>query len=201
MTTKEITEYYNSTKDREIRSDLIYAIEQMIEPKIVIDCGCGAGSDIEYLLSKGFRIYAFDSEASAIERCKERFKGNTDVILSKDTFHSFKYPQSSLVLADASLFFCPENEFDYVWIEMHKCLKPKGIFCGSFLGPKDTMASSDYDKDAYWADILVLNEKEVRALFAKSYEILRFTEHKSSGNDPDGKAHNWHIFSVVAKKV
>ena len=32
----------------EIRSDLLQAIELTKEPKIAIDCGCGAGSDIEH---------------------------------------------------------------------------------------------------------------------------------------------------------
>lgn len=70
MPTKEIIEYYNSTKHREIRSDLTYAVEQVDEPKIAIDCGCGAGADIEYLLSENFKVHGFDSEALAIERCK-----------------------------------------------------------------------------------------------------------------------------------
>jgi SAM-dependent methyltransferase len=201
MTTKEITEYYESTKDRKIRSELIYAVEEVVNPRVVIDCGCGAGADINYLLSNEFQIYGFDSESLAIEVCKERFKGNTNVVLSKDTFSSFNYPQATLVLADASLFFCPKNDFGYVWEKMYECLYPKGIFCGSFLGPEDKMASTSYDKDAYWADILVVNEVKVRELFEKGYEILRFKEHKSSGNDPDGAEHNWHIFSVVARKI
>ena len=201
MTSEEIKEYYNSTTDREIRTDLLYAIELIVEPKIAIDCGCGAGSDIKYLLTKGFKIYGFDLEDLAIARCKERFKGNANVVLSEDSFRSFRYPRASLVLADASLFFCPGNDFDYVWSKMHECLYPKGIFCGSFLGPEDTMADSNYYKDAFWTDTLVFHEKQVRSIFDNDYEILRFTEHKSSGKSPNGMPHHWHIFSVVARKI
>ena len=46
----------------------------------------------------------------------------------------------------------------------------------------------------------ILNENEVRELF-RSYEIFLFTEHKTSGLTPLGIPHDWHIFSVVAKKI
>lgn len=123
------------------------------------------------------------------------------MLLSRDTFSSFEYPQSSLVVADASLFFCPEDELNYVWTSISNCLYSKGIFCGSFLGAEDTMASANYDKDDYWPNILVLNEAKIKALFDYNFEVLRFNEHKSSGCGPNGKPHNWHVFTVVAKKI
>lgn len=201
MASKEIREYYSATEYRETRSDLLYAVGRIESLRIAIDCGCGSGSDIQYLLTKDFKIYGFDLENLAIEKCKERFKDNADVILSVDSFQSFKYPKASLVLADASLFFCPEKDFDIVWSEMHKCLYPGGIFCGSFLGPEDSMASSNYDTDAFWADILVFSEEQVRSVFGGQYKILRFTEHKSLGKNEKGEPHHWHIFSVVARKI
>jgi len=200
MVTEEINQYYDATTDSEIRSDLEFAIKLIDETKTSIDCGCGAGSDIEFLLSKGFIIYGFDMEKESILRCEKRFKGNKNVVLSQDSFSSFKYPKVSLVLADASLFFCPKDEFNYVWNKMYECLYPKGIFCGSFLGSGDTMAGPNYDKNAFWSDILVFDNTEVRKIF-KNYEICRFTEHKSSGKTPQGEPHHWHVFSVVAKKI
>ena len=47
---------------------------------------------------------------------------------------------------------------------------------------------------------LVFNEKEVRRIF-DNFEICRFTEHKTSGKTALGISHDWHIFSVVAKKA
>jgi hypothetical protein len=84
---------------------------------------------------------------------------------------------------------------------MYECLIQQGIFCGSFLGPDDTMASSNYDKDAYWSDVLVFKEEQVKSHFRNNYEIINFTEHWSSGESPDGKTHEWHIFSVIARKI
>jgi len=199
MPNQEIKEYYDATEDRKIRPDLTFAVNIVDDPKIAVDCGCGAGADIKYLLEKGFKVYGFDIEDESISKCKKRFKNDKDVILSKAGFSSYQYPKASLVVADASLFFCPKTEFDYVWNNIYECLYPNGIFCGSFLGPEDTMSGPKYDKSAFWPDILIFDEKEVREKF-QDYEIYRFTEHKTSGKTPEGIPHDWHIFSVVAKK-
>ena len=61
------------------------------------------------------------------------------------------------------------------------------------------MAAPDYDATAFWPATSVFAEDEVRELF-NGYQICRFTEHKSSGTTAQGVAHDWHIFSVVAKK-
>lgn len=196
---KEILEYFDSTASSETRDDLRLAVELVNEPKIAIDCGCGAGSDIAFLRAKGFRVYAFDIESEAIERCRERFSYDKSVTLSQDTFSTFDYPSASLILADASLFFCPENEFGEVWCKITQSLLPGGMFVGSFLGPEDTMAGPNYKKEAYWPEVLVVSEEKVRRCLG-SYKIESFTEHKTSGKTPDGELHQWHIFSVVARK-
>ena len=200
MTRQEIEEYYDTTENREIRPDLTLAVKNVGEPKIAIDCGCGAGADIKYLLAAGFKVYGFDIEEESISRCKERFKNNGDLVLSKADFNSYKYPRASLVVADASLFFCPENDFEPVWRKIHECLCSNGIFCGSFLGPEDTMASAN-NNQVFWDNALVFHEVQVKSLFRNDYEIISFTEHKSSGKNPNGLAHDWHVFSVVARKL
>jgi len=200
MTTQEIKDYYDVTEHSDVRSDLIYASEIITGPKVAIDCGCGSGSDIEYLSSHDFKVYGFDIEDESIKRCTERFNNNNNVILTKAGFSSYTYPKASLVVADASLFFCNITDFDDVWVSITDCLSPDGIFCGSFLGAEDTMSSPSYDGDAFWPEILVFKEAEVRGIF-KGYEICRFTEHKKSGMTAQGSKHDWHIYSVVAKKT
>lgn len=199
MTTPEIAAYYESTENREIRADLIFALEHLVGDRVAIDCGCGAGADIAFLRDHGFVVHAFDIEEAAILRCRNRFSGDNNVRLSRDSFSSYVYPEASLLVADASLFFCPGNDFPGVWEKMSDALTDNGIFCGSFLGPRDSMASSAYDKGAYWDDVLVLNEQQIREKLV-GYEILKWTEHDVSGESPQGTPHNWHIFSVVAKK-
>jgi len=200
MTTEQIKIYYDDTKSTEIRSDLLQAIELVKGPKVAVDCGCGAGSNIGYLSTNGFTVYGYDIEDEAIIRCKDRFSNNSKVVLSQDSFSTFTYPRTSLVLADASLFFCPENEFDFAWHKIYESLYVGGVFCGSFLGPNDTMANPNYAKEGFWPNSLVFREKEIKSLF-KNYLVCSFTEHKFSGRTTQGVPHDWHIFSVVASKL
>lgn len=200
MLADQLNAYYDETKTTNVRDDLLKAAELVGEPKIAIDCGCGAGSNIEFLASLGFTVYGFDIEEESILRCNRRFKHNDNVVLSQDSFSTFNYPNASLVLADASLFFCPRDEFKSVWIKIYECLFTGGIFCGSFLGPDDTMARAEDAEVSIWSSRLVFRESEVKSLF-EYYEICHFTEHKRSGISTLGMPHDWHIFSVVAKKI
>ena len=200
MTNNEISDYYDVTADRDVRSDLQQAIRLVDEPRIAIDCGCGAGRDIAYLLANGYIVHAFDIESDSILRCKKRFEGKDNVFLSQDSFNSFSYPFASLILADASLFFCPEGEFDEVWSKIYKSLSPGGIFVGSFLGPNDTMADPSYRKELFWPDVLVFEEVQLRPIF-NSFEIISWIEHSIDGKTAQGKLHHWHIFSIIAKKI
>ncbi len=199
MSTKEISEYFDATEDRETRADLKLAVELVSDPAIAIDCGCGAGSDIAFLRINGFQVHAFDIEGEAIERCQNRFDGDRNVILTKNSFNTFNYPSASLILAESSLFFCPSNYFDEVWERITGALLPGGVFVGSFLGPEDTMAGPNYKKDAYWPDVLVASNEKVNR-WLSGFKIMSFTEHKFSGVASDGDPHHWHIFSVVAQK-
>ncbi|MDF1645073.1 MAG: class I SAM-dependent methyltransferase, partial [Pseudomonadales bacterium] len=199
MSSKEIAKYFDATESREIREDLLFSASMVSEPKVAIDCGCGAGADIEYLSNNGFIVYGFDIEQESISRCESRFKGLDNVIVSKSSFSTFDYPQASLVVADASLFFCPSSEFNKVWSKIYECLLPNGLFCGSFLGKEDTMAVPGENSSVFWPEVTAFEDSEVKELL-KNYEVLRFKTHKSKGKTPQGVTHNWHIIQVVAQK-
>lgn len=199
MTRPQIKTYYDATEQREIRSDLEYAVSIATNTKVAIDCGCGAGADIAFLLDNGFRVHGFDIEEGSISRCEKRFKNNENVFLYNEGFDTFNYPAASLVVADASLFFCAADQFETVWDRIYRCLDDGGVFAGSFLGLDDSMARDDYNKEDIWPDVLAFNEQQVRKHFSK-FEIMRFTEHKTSGVNVQGNNHDWHIYSIVAKK-
>jgi len=89
MSTEAKKQYYDATENSQVRSDLSDAVGLLGGNKIAIDCGCGAGADIQFLRVNGFTVHAFDIEEEAITRCKKRFKGDVKVILSQDGFSSF----------------------------------------------------------------------------------------------------------------
>ena len=150
--------------------------------------------------AQGFRVYAFDIEQEAIERCQKRFSKDKCVTLSVASFDDYRYPSASLVIADSSLFFCSENVFAGVWNKIVHCIEPDGVFVGSFLGSQDTMAGPEFNKSAYWPDVLVASEQQVKA-WMEGFKIISLNEHKSDGYATDGKPHRWHIISVIAQKL
>lgn len=200
MVSQEIEAYYDATAQRNIRADLHYAVSLVSKKKVAIDCGCGAGADIAYILDNGFEVHAFDVEQESISRCQERFKNDEKLSLFKDSFESFEYPKASFLVADASLFFCAKQSFDGVWHNIEKALVSGGVFCGSFLGSEDTMATPEFDASVWWPNVLVLTQDQVRNKL-NAFQIKRFTEHRKSGVTPQGELHEWHIFSVVAIKI
>jgi hypothetical protein len=201
VSTKEISDYYESTKNSDVRSDLKFSVDLIGDDRVAIDCGCGAGADIKFLRENGFTIYAFDIEDESIALCRNRFTGDDKVFLYQADFGSYIYPSASLVVVDASLFFCRQSEFTEVWGRISNSIAAtNGIFCGSFLGPNDTMAGPNYNGEAFWPDVLVFTEENLRNEF-EGYEILKWTEHNISGKTAQGVPHNWHIYSVVAKKI
>lgn len=199
MPSQEVLAYFEATKFRETRTDLQRGVERINGPRIAVDCGCGAGSDIAFLRASGFTVHAFDIEPEAIAICQRRFAGDEQVKLYTDSFSTFHYPRASLIVADASLFFCPPDEFEFVWQHITESLLGGGVFVGSFLGPDDTMAGPDYDRNAFWPEVLVASEPTVRS-WLKPFDIISFTEHRHFGTAPGGNPHQWHIYSVVAQK-
>ncbi len=198
MTTAEVKEYYRQTRNSQIRPELTFALSILEDRGTAIDCGCGAGSNIKHLLAEGFTVYAFDIDKEAISLCAERYKDNPNVVLSRATFGEFDYPNASLVVADASLFFCAESEFNLFLKKMRHSLIPHGVFCGAFLGARDTMAQADFNNETYWGNVLVQSENEIREALS-GFDILQFTELETDGKTPGGEDHHWHIFSVVAR--
>lgn len=199
MPSREVLEYFDATEFRDTRDDLKLGVTLVEGSRIAVDCGCGAGSDIAFLRASGFVVHAFDIESEAIMRCQRRFSGDDKVSLSQDSFGTFRYPRASLIVADASLFFCPEDEFEDAWKQINESLLPNGVFVGSFLGPDDTMAGPEYNRKGFWPNVLVASEETLRS-WLKPFEIVSFTEHRTSGTAPGGNHHQWHIYSVVARK-
>lgn len=61
------------------------------------------------------------------------------------------------------------------------------------------MAGSEYDRKSFWSDLLVATDELLRS-WLKSFEVISFTERRKQGAAPGGSRHQWHIYSVVARK-
>ena len=82
--------------------------------------------------------------------------------------------------------------------KVQKSLQPDGVFYGSFLGARDSMASPDYKSEALWGDVLIFSESKIKRAL-NNFEIHKWVELEVDGFTPTGEAHHWHLFIVVAK--
>jgi len=195
-------EYYEITRERPPDPTLEFACARVDAalPKAAIDCGCGAGRGIDFMLGQGFSVHAFDLEADGIRVCRDRFAGDDRVTLAQAGFDTYDYPQASLVVAINSLFFCKADEFRSGWKKIVECLAPGGVFFGSFIGPHDSWADPDYVFDeAPDLEILVHSEEEIDSFF-QGFDILERDVKDYDGETARGTLKHWHLISVVARK-
>jgi len=162
--------------------------------KTAIDCGCGTGSDIEFLSSQGYQVYGFDINPDAMSICRDRFASNPLIELSQASFETYDYPSAGVIIANSSLFFAQPNEFENTWLRIESALEVGGVFAGDFMGYKDSWA------DNYRSPTSPITEQALRKLLA-NFEIVRFYERDERAPTTLGKLKQWHTYSVVAVKV
>jgi len=194
-------EYYEKTKDAPPNPVLAQACKQVDAtlPKIAIDCGCGSGRGIAFLLAQGFDVHAFDADPGAEAFCKERFAGEPNVRVTTATFASFSYPQAALLTAIYSLFFCPAGEWDTAWQKITAAIMPGGIFCGTFLGPNDSWAAQGHVADRPDLKIITHAEADVRSLL-DGFTMLALDVNDEDGHTAEGVEKHWHSIMAVARR-
>ncbi|MCX8951658.1 class I SAM-dependent methyltransferase [Vibrio parahaemolyticus] len=160
---------------------------------VAIDCGCGTGSDIQYLEHQGYQVHGFDINPDSVVICRDRFGSNSLVDISESSFELFDYPKAGLVIANSSLFFAEPSLFESTWYSIKSSIAVGGVFAGDFMGKKDSWAAN------YRSPTTPLLESQVRALFS-GFEIVRFFERDEKAKTSLGKMKHWHTYSVVAVK-
>ncbi|OZG75487.1 hypothetical protein BTA51_00995 [Hahella sp. CCB-MM4] len=186
--------YYQTVKHNPHRPLVGSAAESNLsQSRLAVDCGCGTGSEIAFLLGQGYRVEAFDINPDAIQVCRERFAGNPEVNLHLSSFEDYHYPQAGLVIANSSLFFCNPQSILQVWSDIEKAICPGGVFCGDFLGMKDSWVGGSFPK------VAPLSPHQIEKMF-ESFEILKWVERDEAGHTAGGAEKHWHSFTIVARK-
>lgn len=161
--------------------------------KIATDCGCGTGSDTDFLQNHGYQVNAFDINPDSVEICRSRFADNSLVDVRQSSFESYRYPAAGLIIAHSSLFFADPSRFSKTWLSINASLVKGGVFSGDFMGLRDSWASN------YRTCTNPLSEQAVRDLFV-DFELLEFKERDEQGMTAIGKSKHWHTCSVIAIK-
>ncbi|MES9857207.1 MAG: class I SAM-dependent methyltransferase [Sedimenticola sp.] len=187
-------QYYEKALSRPYSKRTEFAV-QLNESniKVATDCGCGTGSDIQYLEQQGFQVHGFDISLDSVAICRDRFSSKSLVDISESSFESFDYPKSGVVTASSSLFFADPSQFEATWNKIKSSLELGGVFAGDFMGFKDSWAEN------YRSPTTPLSESQVRALFS-GFEIIRFFERDEKAKTSLGRMKHWHTYSVVAVK-
>lgn len=82
--TKIWREYYEQAISRPHlqRTELAVKLNQS-RTRVAVDCGCGTGSDIQYLAQQGYQVHGFDVNSDATELCQARFVENALVEIER----------------------------------------------------------------------------------------------------------------------
>jgi len=161
--------------------------------KVATDCGCGTGSDIQYLEQQGFQVHGFDINPDSVAICRDRFRSKSLVEISESSFECFDYPKSGVVIANSSLFFADPSQFEATWSNIKSSIEAGGVFAGDFMGLKDSWVEN------YRSPTTPLSESQVRALLS-GFDIIRFFERDEKAKTSLGRMKHWHTYSVVVVK-
>lgn len=118
----------------------IYVFDQILRGNItprmrILDAGCGAGRNAEYLMRAGADVHGVDSDPAQIERIR-RLAGDVAPGLPAGNFvatalSDLPFPDAHFgaVICSAVLHFArDESDFEAMTAEMWRVLEPGGIF-------------------------------------------------------------------------
>lgn len=190
---KNSKEYYKATINKKpsglIRNFFLKKYNEKLNGNTAIDLGCGAGNDTEFLISKGFKVTAIDSEEQVkdILDSKNIDKENLDVIIGD--FSKIEIPKADLIFANMSLFFVKDNFEEFLKNLLGKVNK-KGFVVANFLGKEDD-----------WNGTKTTIEKEKLLEYFKYFDINYFSEEKYYSKTALGENKFWHVYTVMAQKI
>lgn len=192
--------YFDVTKTRAPSETAICAMKEFGDIKgLVIDLGCGAGTDSLYFLQNDWNVLAIDANLDFIMNSKNKMpeKWQSRLQIEKMKFEDLILPKAECVIANFSLPFCNPEKFPFMWSEIIKRIRNGGIFSGIFFGNRDEWVNEFSEERTFHTKEDVLN------LF-KHFEIISFKEVEYDGLccGEEGKLlqKHWHYFHVVARR-
>lgn len=95
----------------------------------VLELGCGAGQDSEYMLARGFDVTPTDGTPEIARAAAERLGRSVEVVLFEAIEAAGAYDG---VWANACLLHVPRDALPAIIGRVHRALKPAGVFHASF---------------------------------------------------------------------
>lgn len=189
---KNAKEYYKTTQKNLpsglIRNFFIYKYNEKLVGNTAIDLGCGAGNDTEFLISKGFKVTAIDSQEEVIDLFENKKVDKEKCNLIINDFSKAELPKADLILANMSLFFVKDN-FNLFLKNLLEKVNKNGFIVANFLGKEDE-----------WNGNKTTIEKEELLSFFKDFKMYYFSEEKYYKDTARGVNKFWHVYTIMAQK-
>ncbi len=188
--------YYALLKDRPPRPTAVFAMRRFRTPGLAVDLGCGGGRDALPLLAAGWRVFAIDREASAIETLLAATPAEWRDRLTtlQASYEAADWPDADFVNSSFALPLAPKSEFPAIWRRIRRSLRPGGRFAGQLYGLRDSWARGGAP------DGVVAFDRDACLRLFDGYSIELFEEEEHDGVTPRGRQKHWHIFHVVARR-
>lgn len=99
--------------------------------KKVLDLGCGIGQYTKYFIEKGYDVVATDISKKALDYLSNKNPRVKTVLQDMTDKLKFNDNEFDIVFANLSIHFFNEEDTQKLLNEIHRILKPNGLFIGS----------------------------------------------------------------------
>lgn len=164
---------------------------------VILDLGCGDGTNIPSLCGTGRSVHALDYSAEAIARLPKNPEIHARVADMRDPL---PYPDAcfDLVVSDLSLHYFSENETQRIIAEVSRILKPKAILLARLNSNKDSEHGAGRGRliEPGYFEIGGIRKRffdtdAIRQFFSPCFQILEANE--ASSNKYRARKHLWEI--------
>ena len=118
----------------------------------ILEVGCGAGNNLEFLAKKGHNVYGIDASENVIEYTKKRFVDkNISGNFTIGDFTDLSYEDNffDLIINRAAICHTDIVSANTAVKECHRVIKPNGIFYSTFFTNLNTFKANKIDFGFY----------------------------------------------------